>query len=242
MVTVDLRLGDCLEIMQELEDGSVDAVVTDPPYGVMKNLSSVFRPNMTPLLRDVGWDNYEDEELYNLLNYVADKSLQKCRDGATSYVFCSEDSAYILKQAYIKAGWHWRMLNIWHKNNPAPVVRRANRPQKATEGIGMATIGKKNTFNADNMGKVHNVFNYPIVHHSIRNHPTQKPVDLISELLYRSSNEGDTILDPFMGSGTTGVACVQTGRNFIGIEIEPKYYEIAEARIAEAQLQTRMPI
>ena len=53
---------------------------------------------------------------------------------------------------------------------------------------------------------------------------------------------GDTILDPFMGSGTTGVACVQTGRNFIGIEIEPKYYEIAEKRIAEAQLQMRMPI
>ena len=58
----------------------------------------------------------------------------------------------------------------------------------------------------------------------------------------RITNEGDTILDPFMGSGTTGVAAVQTGRNFIGIEIEPKYYEIAEKRIAEAQLQMRMPI
>jgi site-specific DNA-methyltransferase (adenine-specific) len=62
------------------------------------------------------------------------------------------------------------------------------------------------------------------------------------ELVEKFTNEGDTILDPFMGSGTTGVACVQTGRNFIGIEIEPKYFEIAEKRIAEAQLQMRLPI
>ena len=61
-------------------------------------------------------------------------------------------------------------------------------------------------------------------------------------LVENASNEGDTILDPFMGSGTTGVACVKTGRNFIGIEIDPDYYAIAEKRIAEAQLQTRMDL
>ena len=73
-------------------------------------------------------------------------------------------------------------------------------------------------------------------------HKSQKPIHLMVELLEKFTKEGDTILDPFMGSGTTGVACVQTGRNFIGIEIEPKYFEIAEKRIAEAQLQMRMPI
>ena len=73
-------------------------------------------------------------------------------------------------------------------------------------------------------------------------HKSQKPIKLMVELLEKFTKKGDTILDPFMGSGTTGVACVQTGRNFIGIEIEPKYYEIAENRIAEAQLQMRMAI
>ena len=82
---------------------------------------------------------------------------------------------------------------------------------------------------------------HPIIPHN-NGHPTPKPVKVTKWLIENTTNEGDTILDPFMGSGTTGVACVQTGRNFIGIEIEPKYYEIAERRIKEAQMQIRMPI
>ena len=73
-------------------------------------------------------------------------------------------------------------------------------------------------------------------------HKSQKPRRLMIELVYKFTDEGDTILDPFMGSGTTGVACVQTGRNFIGIEIDKGNYDIAEKRIKEAQLQIRMPI
>ena len=73
-------------------------------------------------------------------------------------------------------------------------------------------------------------------------HPTQKPVPLMKRIITDLTNLGDLILDPFMGSGTTGIACVQTGRNFIGIEIDPKYYAIAEKRIAEARLQIRMEI
>ena len=64
----------------------------------------------------------------------------------------------------------------------------------------------------------------------------------MKRLIEMTTNEGDTILDPFMGSGTTGVACVQTGRNFIGIEIDPDYFAIAERRIAEAQMQLRLPL
>ena len=75
-----------------------------------------------------------------------------------------------------------------------------------------------------------------------RSHPNQKPLGLMKWCVEKITKPGDTILDPFMGSGTTGVACVQTGRNFIGMEIEPKYYEIAEKRIAEAQLQLGMPL
>jgi site-specific DNA-methyltransferase (adenine-specific) len=77
---------------------------------------------------------------------------------------------------------------------------------------------------------------------SARNHPNEKPIDIMKRLMMLLTDEGDTIIDPFMGSGTTGVACVQTGRNFIGIEIDPTYYAIAEKRIAQAQLQIRMPL
>ena len=73
-------------------------------------------------------------------------------------------------------------------------------------------------------------------------HKSQKPIYLMRMIINKYTKEGDTILDPFMGSGTTGVACVQTGRNFIGIEINPTYFAIAEKRIAEAQLQLRLPL
>ena len=73
-------------------------------------------------------------------------------------------------------------------------------------------------------------------------HPTQKPVALGAHFISLHTQPGDTVLDPFMGSGTTGVACVQTGRNFIGIEIEPKYFEIAQARISAAQQQLALAL
>jgi DNA modification methylase len=73
-------------------------------------------------------------------------------------------------------------------------------------------------------------------------HPCPKPLKFVKWLIKKGSKEGDTILDPFMGSGTTGVACVQTGRNFIGCEIDPGYFKIAEKRIHDAQQQMRLPI
>ena len=75
-----------------------------------------------------------------------------------------------------------------------------------------------------------------------RVHPTQKPIELMVKIIEDFTHKGDTILDPFMGSGTTGVACVQTGRNFVGIEIDPTYYAIAEKRIKDAQMQMRLPL
>ena len=75
-----------------------------------------------------------------------------------------------------------------------------------------------------------------------KQHPTQKPIALMKWILENYTEEGDTIFDPFMGSGTTGVACVQTERNFIGCEIDPDYFKIAERRIHEAQQQMRLPI
>jgi len=94
------------------------------------------------------------------------------------------------------------------------------------------------TFN--NQKTHHSVWNYEIAKKN--GHVTPKPVDLIENIIKHSSSEGDTVLDLFMGSGTTGVACVQTGRRFIGIEIEEKYFNIAVKRIKDAQQQMRLPL
>ena len=90
-----------------------------------------------------------------------------------------------------------------------------------------------------NNQKTHNsVWNYETSGNEY--HPTQKPLELIKNIIRHSSNEGDTVYDPFMGSGTTGVACVKTNRKFIGVEIEKKYFDIAIKRIKEAQMQPNL--
>ena len=110
--------------------------------------------------------------------------------------------------------------------------------------LNKGTFGKTNTSHStiNKTGQRYplSVIALPVVERTL--HPTQKPVALYEYLIRTYTNEGDTVLDIAMGSGTTGVACVQTGRNFIGIEIDKGYFDIAEKRIKEAQLQIRMEI
>ena len=220
-MTVELYLGDCLEIMPTLEDGSVDAVITDPPYGIgvltnyrERKRAALAECNDFPLIH--GDDKPFDPEPF--LDYQ------------TVILFGAN---YYADKLPISGGWiTWDKLDgltskreigfndssdcelIWtNKGNTARILR--HRWMGAMKG----------SENGDR-----------------RVHPTQKPIALMKMIVEHWTEPGDTILDPFMGSGTTGVACVQTGRNFIGIEIEPMYYEIAEKRIAEAQLQIRMEI
>ena len=209
-MTVELYLGDCLEIMPTLEDGSVDAVITDPPYGT--NWNCDYASWIRPSAKMQGGNNRRsysqiknDKTQINLTPFMKYKRLVIW--GATYYMDQLGKGS----------------LLVWHK--------------------------RKSGFLADaevawmNKGGGVYVFYEPVEKmQKHRVHPTQKPVSVMEWMIKKATKEGDTILDPFMGSGTTGVACVQTGRNFIGIEIEPKYFEIAEKRIASAQLQMRMEI
>ena len=131
------------------------------------------------------------------------------------------------------AGLFVNNLLVWNKT----VYALGGNYRSQHELIVFASMGKARRLNYHDLG---NVLDFKRVSNGC--HPTEKPVSLIRKIVEYSTDEGATILDPFMGSGTTGVACVQTNRNFIGIEIEPKYYDIAERRIKEAQLQLVMPI
>ena len=198
-MTVELYLGDCLEIMQEMEDGSVDAVITDPPYGVG--------------FRDNKWDEF------------IPKWIAEARRVAPIVMFTTAPTTL---WDYPRPDW----LACWH--------RTAAYSRNAQGGFNHWTpipIYGDCKFKVDvyyTNAAVTGAQNKGI------DHPTPKDVGMVKWMIENS--KAQTILDPFMGSGTTGVACVQTGRNFIGIEIEPKYFDIAEARIAEAQLQIRMEI
>jgi DNA modification methylase len=198
---VTLIRGDCLEIMPTLEAGSVDAVITDPPYGLdyRKNEWDASIPEWISVAR----------ALSNIVIFT---------------------TAPTTLWDYPRPDW----VCDWH--------RRAAASRTAQGGFNhwspILVYGNVK-FSVD---YYETAFGKTINENRGIDHPSPKPLELYKWILIESTNPGDTILDPFMGSGTTGVACVQTGRRFIGIEIDPGYFKIAKKRIAEAQLQIRLPL
>ncbi len=209
-MTVELHLGDCLEVMRTMPDKSVGAVITDPPYGIGRDKGfEGFGGFGKPIARTQyhgDWDGARPDKRY------FDEVL---RLGEIALIFGGNYFADLLP-----VGNHWV---VWDKKQTMPAfgdcelvwtnVKRNSVKWITREWNGL--LGKEES----------------------REHATQKPLKIMKWLIVNYTHEGDTVLDPFMGSGTTGVACVQTGRNFIGIEIDPTYYAIAERRIREAQMQ-----
>ncbi len=189
-----LYLGDCLDIMRGMPDKSVDAVITDPPYGINSH-------NMRSCVAfmDVSWDSKP----------ASDFAINEC--------------LRVSKNQIIFGGNYFnlpptRCFLIWDKGG-----RIYGRSWAECE---MAWT------NYDQVARI-----YKTDIREDKEHPTQKPIALMKWIINNYTQPGSTILDPFMGSGTTGVACAQTGRNFIGIEIDPGYFEIAQRRIHDAEQQ-----
>jgi len=200
---VELHLGDCLEVMRSMPDKSVDAVITDPPYGLRS------------LMKGGGWAN----------------NMEYIKDGA------QWDDKPVDKERLLSVVSSAPKSIIWGGNYfDLPPSRGWLVWNKRGMGFSMAQAELAWT----NLDIPVRVFNHYAIDQK-RIHPTQKPLELMVWCVEKFTNEGDTILDPFMGSGTTGVACVQTGRNFIGIEIDPDYYAIAERRIRDAQAHVPLP-
>ena len=245
MVKIELIQGDCLEKMDNLisEETKVDAVITDPPYGIT----------------GCKWDSVIPfDEMWARL-----KALRK--DRTPIVLFGSEPFSSALRMSNIKEYKHdW----LWNKHIPRGFQVAKYRPMSKIENISIFGKGrinyypimikrdkpvtvknysKKDRLSSNDIGKSNTGKSFTYTHKSPDNlieglweanagkqHPTQKPVALMEYLIKTYTNEGETVLDFTMGSGTTGVACVNTGRNFIGIELDPEYFKIAEKRIHEA--------
>jgi site-specific DNA-methyltransferase (adenine-specific) len=210
---VDLRLGDCLEVLPGLAAGSVDAVVTDPPYGI-----SFRRGN-------AGNRGYGLPKHYNVGIYGDDKPFDPAPFLGFPVVVMF--GANNFSQRLPEGGW-----TFWHKR---PDMREAD-----------FSDGELIWANQNHPVRyIRHMWNGVLRDSEVgqeSQHPTQKPVDVLQILLERYTKPGQTILDPFMGSGTTGVACMKLGRNFIGIERDESYFKIAQRRIAAAQAQLALPL
>jgi len=211
-MTIQLLCGDCLTLMRDIPSGSVDAVITDPPYGIGIDGSDECIRNGTQIRKAYeyrGWDScIPKREVFG----------EMCRLAKVQIIFGANYFNEYLEQGH--KGWI-----VW---------------EKGQRDLTMSDCEIIYT-NLDCPTRVHTVHRSKLWAEKPQ-HPTQKPLSLMRWIIANYTNENDTVLDCFMGSGTTGVACVQTGRNFIGIEIDEGYFKIAERRIAEAQLQGRMAI
>ena len=210
-MNIDLRQGDCMELMKDIPDCSVDLVVTDPPYG-MNFRSNHRKEKYRTLLNDDSLDWLDDfvSEIYRI---------QK-KDSAV-YCFCSWHNVDVFKMAFEKK-FKIKNIIVWEKNNTSMGDLKGSYAPKH-EFIIFAHKGRK----------LMNGFRHPDILRAKRTgnkyHPTEKPVDLLEIFATESSDTDEVVLDPFMGSGSTGVACVNTGRRFIGMELDPGYLDSAEA-------------
>lgn len=249
---IDLRCGDCLELMKNIADNSVDMILTDPPYGTTA----------------CKWDSVIPfGPMWEQLNRIIKPNGAIC-------LFGSEPFSSALRMSNIK---HFKYDWYWKKSKPNGWQHAKNKPMTSIETISvfsLAPMGHKSILGNNRMtynpqgtfsvgekqisavkhgrtmgarpnqagkkyeamtGFPQNCLFYANINGTRCIHPTQKPVALLEYLIRTYTNEGETVLDFTMGSGSTGVACVNTGRKFIGIELDNGYFDIAKSRIEAVQ-------
>ncbi len=217
---------DYLDFLLSIADGEVDLVLIDPPYTISRQTG--FSSVVTGVKRfAVSMDFGEWDHAIIDLDITCQQLYRKLRKGGTAIIFYDLWKITLLSEAMTKAGFKQIRLIIWQKTNPVPLNSRVNYLTNAREIAILGVKVSKPTFNSqyDN-----GVYQFPIPREQ-RFHPTQKPIKLIQALIEKHSNEGDLVLDCFMGAGTSAVAALRTGRKFVGCEIDTNYFEKAYKRI-----------
>ena len=209
---------DCLDGMKEIKDKSVSMVLTDIPYG---ECNGFVMGGFRQINKDKA--DYVDFSISDMANEL----IRVC--SGSIYVFCGENQFSEILNIFRNGGMTCRIC-VWEKTNPSPM----NGQHLWLSSVECCVFGRfqKATFNEYCKSSV---WRYPCGSSKI--HPTQKPIELFKRLILASSNEGDLILDPFSGSGTTAIACNQLRRNFIAFEKNEEYYKVSIKRFKEETSQ-----
>ena len=236
MAEIKLFNDDCINAMSRLDPASISLIVTDPPY----NLGNFMKERDTNLgkMRDnffgsAGWDDLCFEEWVKSMDVFFQAAARIMQKGGSMIVFMSIIKVETIIKLAQKYGFYYKTTGIWHKTNPMPRNMNLHFVNSTEAWIYFTFKKKTGTFN--NNGSLYHDFVEtgvaPSSERKFGKHPTQKPESLIQHFVMLLSNPGEWVLDPFMGSGTTGVVAKNTGRNFIGIELDVEYYRIAAHRI-----------
>lgn len=229
---------DCIQRMKQLDSNVIDLIFADPPYFLSSNGLSIHSGKIV----SVNKGDWDKKELYDDVEAFTYNWLKECyrvmKPGATIWVSGTQHNIFDIHRNMMKLNFKIINIVVWHKIDPPPLIYK-NKFKFSYELIIFASKGKNKTFNYEEMFSVnkeemHDVWNLPAVQMSEKKygyHPTQKPECLLKRIVLSSTNIDDTVLDPFMGSGTTGFVAISNNRKFIGIEKESKYFEIAVKRI-----------
>ena len=223
MSNIDLRLGDCLEILKTIPSESIDCLVTDPPYKIITGGDSNGKNSVRPkgILKG-------NRELMKTIPKFSDwlpEMFRVLKDGSQNYVMVNSSNLLKMANEIEKTGFKIQNFLIWQKNNCTP----SQFYMKNCEYTLFFRKGKSKYINDIGGSKTVHSFNNIIGN---KLHPTEKPIDLMEFYIRNSTNENDIVLDPFMGSGTTMVACKNLNRKGIGIEKEQMYFDIATKRLS----------
>jgi len=244
--------GDSLELLKQIPDKSIDLVFADPPYNLQLK-DTLYRPDQTTVEAVTNdWDKFDTYQSYDNFSLLwLKESKRVLRDGGALWVIGSYHNILRLGTSIQNLGF-W-ILNdiIWHKTNPMPNFR-GTRFTNAHETLLWCTTSRKAkyTFNYQNLKELNegkqmrSDWHIPICagkerlreSNNQRSHPTQKPEALLYRILLASSQKGDLILDPFLGSGTTAVMAKKLQRNFIGFEQDKEYIKLAKKRLKQTKV------
>lgn len=230
---------DCFEYLKTIESGSIDLILTDPPYDISRNsnfskvsesASDFMKTKYSKHSIDFGeWDTTID------LDVLFGEYYRVLKKGGTLIIFYDVWKSNQLKELAQKWKFKQPRVGMWLKNNPTPINSKSNYLSNAHEFFFTFVKDKKPTFNSEYDNAI---YKYPLCHGKERlEHPTQKPLSLIKEMIQKHSNEGDIVLDTFSGSGTTAEACQILNRRFICIEKDEKYYKLSIERIKQLELK-----
>lgn len=235
-----LYFGENLEVMDDLPAYSIDLIVTDPPYNFTKAKSTkMYKDTSKKLISKSGLYDYDDEsgecriktgfakeDIYKWLNMTL-RLMKKMN----AYIFCSEVQVPTYATWAEEHGFKFAVL-VWEK--PVTIISKIRYSQNAEfivriydDGTALNKLEDCELYNR--------VLHVPVVRQ--KQHPTQKPVELMSRFIRLSSREGEVVLDPFLGSGTTAIAAQRLGRKYIGIENNERFFRIAENRLKGEHIQ-----
>lgn len=231
-----IETADFRQFLDELDDGNVDLLLTDPPYTISRKTGfQQLGPNSVErfaVSMDFGkWDHGVVD-----LAALCAQAYRVLRNGGTLIVFYDLWKITDLACAMENAGFKQLRFIEWLKTNPVPLNSKRNYLTNSRE---VAVLGVKKGCPTFNSKYDNGIYEHAIPNNGKRFHPTQKPLELMRQLIEKHSHPGDLVIDPFLGSGTTALAANQLKRNFAGCDIDEEYVRIAKERLSHATPNSR---